>query len=152
MKWVSFLVSILLVINVSAQGFNRVTISRFDKPNDKPLIDTLKNYLEKPGYNRFISEEVELTRSGANDLKMLNKLVGSIRSNGSDDISKCFYPRHSINYYKDGQLVKYVLVCFECEGVRFSEQRRLTPVKNVVKRENQMEELQTIFKKYNLVN
>ncbi|MBL7739862.1 MAG: hypothetical protein JNK14_11615 [Chitinophagaceae bacterium] len=73
-------------------------------------------------------------------------LVSRIKSNGTEDVAKCFIPRHSINFYKGGKIVRYLLVCFECDGVRFSDEPSKTFIKSVNARDRQMTELKKLFK------
>lgn len=75
----------------------------------------------------------------------LIKLLNNLRNNGTEDINKCFIPRHAITAYSNGEIVYHVLVCFECDGIRFSSQAKTTKVKSVTKREKWMKELKGIF-------
>lgn len=153
MKAPIFLFVFLLVGTASmAQNYDKVTIARFKRPDDKPLVDTLKNLLNTPRYQDFIADEVDVyPAKSKNNFSALKSLLSQIRKNGSDDISRCFIPRHVVNYYKNGKVVDYALICFECEGIRFSDERRLTAVKNEKKRETQMKKLEELFRNYNLV-
>jgi len=129
------------------RGTDSITFSNFNKPHDVALLDTVKQTLVWNNYKNFISDEktVFSKRDKAKDFSSISKLLKKLSSNGTDDISKCFYPHHSINYYKEGKIVKYVLICFECEGVRFSDERWITKVKNEQKRMAMMKELKAYF-------
>ena len=116
----------------------KVTLASFTRSEDYRLVDTI-DAAELPAY---LSEERTLS---ADSVVLIQNLLAGIRKNGTDDVAKCFIPRHSINFYKGDQLEKYVLVCFECEGVRFSERAVRTPVKNEEKRIGQMKELKKYF-------
>ena len=145
----NLLLTVLLVISVaaSAQSFDRITFSKFDKPKDFALLDTVKSLLLTGNYSKFISGEKEVypAKGGNNHFAAVNKLLNKLSRNGSDDISQCFYPRHSINFYKGGKLVKYVLICFECYGLRFSDERWITRVRDEKKRMALMDELKAYF-------
>jgi hypothetical protein len=116
----------------------KVTLASFTCSEDYRLIDTL-DAAELPA---CLSDERTLS---ADSVTQLQNLLAGIQKNGTDDVAKCFIPRHSINFYKGEQLEKFVLVCFECEGIRFSEKSGLTPVKNAEKRIGQMNQLKKYF-------
>jgi hypothetical protein len=142
----AFFISVFFV--ASAQdGADRITFSRFNKPKDLALLDTVKSLLALGKYNAFISEEKEVYNKTSNTNKFsdVKKLLTKISNNGSDDISQCFYPLHSINFYKNGRIVKYVLICFDCYGLRFSDERWITKVGNEKKRMDLMEQLKKYF-------
>lgn len=139
---------LLFTVTLFAQsGADRITFSRFDKPKDLALLDTVKSLVAFGKYQQFISEEREVYNkdSKTKQFSAVKKLLNKISTNGTDDISQCFYPRHSINFYKGEKLVKYILICFECYGVRFSDERWVTNVKNEEKRIKLMDELKTYF-------
>lgn len=73
------------------------------------------------------------------------KLINNLRNNGTEDINKCFIPRHAITVYSNDVVLYRVLVCFECDGIRFSSQAKTTKIKSVTKREKWMKELKSIF-------
>jgi hypothetical protein len=145
------LAALLFFISIAsfAQGdAERITFSRFDKPKDLALLDTVKQMLFWGNYGKFISNEREVFVKGSKtkDFSAIKKLLNKLSSNGSDDISECFYPRHSINFYKGGKIVDYVLICFECEGIRFSDERWITNVKSDEKRIALMKQLKEYFR------
>ncbi len=72
--------------------------------------------------------------------------VNRVKKNGEGDVAKCFIPRHSINFYKQGKIVRFLAICFECNGLRFSDGPYSDFVKSDRTREKQMEELKTYFK------
>lgn len=84
----------------------------------------------------------------AKAIPALIPLLEEIRKNGTEDIAKCFIPRHSVNFYKNGKIERYLLVCFECDGVHFSDDPSKQFVKSVDVREKQIEKLKYIFKNY----
>lgn len=76
------------------------------------------------------------------------KLLNNLRNNGTEDINKCFIPRHAVTVYSNDVVLYHVLVCFECDGIRFSSQVKTTKIKSVAKREKWMKELKAIFEKF----
>lgn len=76
------------------------------------------------------------------------QLLNNLKANGTEDINKCFIPRHAITVYSNAAVLYRVLVCFECDGVRFSNQSKTTRIKSVAKREKWMQELQAFFGKF----
>jgi hypothetical protein len=72
-------------------------------------------------------------------------LSNRIKSNGTEDISKCFIPRHSINFYNDGKVIRCLLVCFECDGVHFSDDPAKKIIKSIAAGDKQMAELKKLF-------
>lgn len=101
------------------------------------------------GYPAFITSErtawAGSSRTMADTTAAIISLTGRIEANGTGWISRCFIPRHSINYYKEGKIVRYLLVCFECSGVEFSDDKKKTFVKDVQTRLDQMNELRSLF-------
>ena len=121
--------------NINTQS--KVTVAAFTKGKDYRLMDTLT----VAHLSSYIKDERKISVDSS---MLLTKLVEQIKANGTQHITKCFIPRHSINFYKDDKLVKFILVCFECDGVRFSDGTD-TPVKKANKRELQMKKLQKYF-------
>ena len=128
-------------------GADRITFAYFNNPKDLALLDTVKSLVSTGKYGQFISGEVEVynRQSDNKNFSAIKKTLNKLSANGTDDISQCFYPRHSINFYKNGKIVKYVLICFECYGLRFSDERWLTKVKDEDKRIKLMDELKAHF-------
>jgi hypothetical protein len=96
----------------------------------------------------LVSEKKIWDRTGempANDQQILS-LTDSIQLNGTGPIGRCFFPRHRVNFYKAGKISRYLLVCFECNELQFSDD--IFPevfVKDVSTRITQMEWLRKIF-------
>lgn len=108
-----------------------------------------KDTLSAGRYARYIKNEktVWLNKPGRDKAEPeILALVRRIKTNGTDDIAKCFIPRHSINFYQQGKIARYLLVCFECDGVRFSDDPPSTFIKSEKMREKQMGELKKVFK------
>jgi hypothetical protein len=118
-------------------SYNRITVSSFTASEDYRLIDTLKPSV----LAAYIERERRLMPDSA---EALETLLSDIKSNGTEDVTKCFMPRHSINYYENDTLKKFVLVCFECDGIRFSDYGS-TAVKSEEKRAEQMGRLKKYF-------
>ncbi len=125
--------------------YDSITISKSgiaEKWPDGKWADTLKT----GRYKDYIFEESTAWKKKTNaDTAYLFKLLREIKLNGTEDVSKCFIPRHSMNFYKGGKIVRYMLICFECDGIRFSEESSGSPVKKAAKREAQMKELRLLY-------
>jgi hypothetical protein len=95
-------------------------------------------------YAGVIQQSKKVSVDAATTKKIMN-LLRLLQVNGSDDINKCFIPRHAIRIYLGETIVNDILVCFECDGVRFSNEPATKPVKNVAKREAYMKQLKALF-------
>ncbi len=144
-------VFILLItaIDLKAQStYDSITISRCTIENNwygAKWPDSLK----AGKFKNYIKQEKTVWIKPATAPKVLPSVISltnRIRSNGTEDVSKCFIPRHSINFYKNGKINRYLLVCFECDGVHFSDDPAKTFVKNLDVRDKQMAELKKLFK------
>ena len=130
--------------------YDSITISRFliqEKMYGARWPDTLK----AGRFPVYLSDERRVWIKPEKTFKVLPQVISlanRIKTNGTEDVSKCFIPRHSINYYKGGKITRYLLVCFECDGVRFSDDPPNSFVKSVGTREKQMAELKTLFKEF----
>jgi hypothetical protein len=128
--------------------YDSITISRStieDKWYEAVWPDTVKSQR----FHHYIKDEKTVWVKPAKAGKVLPAVLSlsqRIRSNGTGDISKCFIPRHSINFYKGGKIVRYLLVCFECDGVRFSDEPAKAFIKSIETRDKQMSELKKLFK------
>lgn len=121
----------------AATNNNEVTVSTFTASEDYQLIDTIVAASLPP----YITQE---RRVPADSVAALETLLSDIKNNGTEDVTKCFIPHHSINYYDKDTLKKFVLVCFECDGIRFSDYGSTT-VKSEEKRAEQMSKLKSFF-------
>ncbi len=149
MRKLLFLVFILTIsFAVKAQSaWDSISISRFyikEEMYGASWRDTLK-------LGRFpahVYEERTTWTKPAKPSKILPPVIAlsnRIKANGTEDVAKCFIPRHSINYYKGGKIARYLLICFECDGMRFSDDPKNSFIKSVPVREKQMAELKTLF-------
>jgi hypothetical protein len=125
----------------------RITDIRFAYFKEAAREDNGNDVLEIAGYRGrevdagFVSEN-PTTRA------KITRVLQQLRANGSGDINKCFMPRHVVTVYSNEQVLYRVLLCFECDGVRFSNQSKTGPVKSVGKREKAMAELKSVFSQY----
>lgn len=133
-------------------NYDSITISRFLITNDLPG-KNWKDTLEAGRYSNYITAEkttwkrpTKMPPRAMGVMHPVLALMENIRKNGTEDVAKCFIPRHSVNYYKNGKIVKFLQVCFECDGLRFSDDPATTVVKSITKREEQMRELKKLFK------
>jgi hypothetical protein len=146
-KILSGLLLFIITNNSQAQeSYDSITISRCSIENEwhgKSWNDTLK----AGRFSAYLSKEKTIWRKPAHHPNTLPpSLTYRIKTNGTEDISKCFIPRHSINYYKGGKIVRYLLVCFECDGFHFSDDPGKTFIKSIKTREKQLAEVKILFK------
>lgn len=128
-------------------GYDSITISRF-LIGESLYTANWKDSLKAGSFINHLSVQKTVWIKPAKPQKMLPHfflLFNRIKTNGTEDISACFIPRHSINFYKAGKIVRFLLVCFECEGVQFSDEPVKRFVKSIATREKQMAELKKIF-------
>ncbi|HEV7782769.1 MAG TPA: hypothetical protein VGO58_15950 [Chitinophagaceae bacterium] len=140
------------VVSQAQASYDSITISRFLITDDL-LGRSWRDTLDADRYINYIAEEKTVYRKPVQRLPramgVMHPVLATadrIRENGTADVAKCFIPRHSINYYKQGKIVKFLQVCFECDGLRFSDDLQETFIKSVSTREKQMQELKAIFK------
>lgn len=133
-------------------NYDSVTISRF-LISDQLLGKNWRDTLNSGRYPSYLSGETTTWRKQilpqprtTGVMAPVQSLTQRIKANGTEDVAKCFIPRHSINYYKGGKIVRFLQVCFECDGLRFSDDPSKTFVKSVPVREKQMAELKELFK------
>ena len=130
--------------------YDSVTISRFveRKPSYGPGWDKITH----AGYPADLVNEhtIWVNPGKAGSPPYIFSLAARIRENGTTSLARCFIPRHSINFYRSGKIALYLLVCFECNGMEFSDTPRenngLLVSKDV--RMQQIEELKALFKDY----
>ncbi len=99
---------------------------------------TVAGYTGQPANESFVSENPKTAAA-------LLTLIKKLKANGTDDINKCFIPRHCITLLNGEKVVYRVLVCFECNGIRFSNEKETTGIKSVEKRDKLMMELNKQF-------
>jgi hypothetical protein len=149
LKHIIWLTMLLISMNSYGQvAFDSITISRSTIENawhGANWPDSLK----AGKFGHYIREEKTVWKKPGKASKTLPpviSLVNRIGRNGTEDIAKCFIPRHSINFYKNGKIGQYLLVCFECDGVRFSNEPAKPFLKSIDIRDKQMNELKKLFR------
>jgi hypothetical protein len=147
-KAVNLLLAISLSMISRAQtSYDSITISRFVERfvPDWPGLDTVR----QADYTGYIREEKTIwikPMIADTVLPAILQLTKEIQLNGEGAISRCFTPRHSVNYYKEGRIVLYLLVCFQCDGLLFTGKVRRNFLVSPDVRIKQMDELREIFK------
>jgi len=145
------LATILVAVTAMAKSqsvYDSITISRF-RISEEMYGAAWRDTLKLGKFPAHVYEEKTVWVKPALNEKKIPAVIflsDRIKANGTEDVAKCFIPRHSINYYKGGKISRYLLVCFECDGLRFSDDPSKTFVKNAIVRENQMGELKKLFK------
>jgi len=143
MKKLLLSMAILCLCNMSfAQGRPEFTFSYFRQITKGDAVPA--NAVTINGYTGTL-EESDYVSENPKTAATITKLVKNLRANGTSDINKCFIPRHVISFLKGDSVDLYVLLCFECDGVRFSTQSLTTNVKSIAKREKWMKELKQWF-------
>jgi hypothetical protein len=150
MKLIFFCFTILTasIYSYSQSNYDSITISRFliqEEMYGAQWADTLK----AGRYPTYLSGERTIWVKPMKPAKLFPVVISlsnRVKTNGTADVAKCFIPRHSINYYKAGKIARYLLICFECDGVRFSDDPKNSFVRSVGTREKQMAELKILFK------
>jgi hypothetical protein len=131
-------------------AYDSITISRF-LINEKMYWVNWQDTLKLGRFLAHIYEEKTVWVKPAKPQKVLPPVISisnRVKGNGTADVAKCFIPRHSINYYKGGKIIRYLLICFECDGVRFSDDPKKLFIKNIDTRDKQMLELKKLFKEF----
>jgi len=140
--------NLLLVVFLSTicraqDNYDSISISKF-------VVNFVPNWPVTAGdYTEYIREEKTIwikPKIADTVLPAILRLTREIRSNGEGAVNRCFSPRHSVNYYKDGRIVLYLLVCFQCNGLLFTEKERRDFLVSPEVRLKQMDELKEIFK------
>lgn len=128
--------------------YDSVTISRFVER--RPADAEKWNKATPPGYMAWLVNErtVWVNHGKTDSLASVFSLADRIWENGTKSIGRCFVPRHSINFYRSGQVSRYLLVCFECNGMEFSDlpKENAGILVNMDTRLKQTEELKALFK------
>ena len=134
---------LLFFCNLSfAQSRPEITFSYFREISNNQLVPpnavTINGYTGTLEESSYVSENPKTAAS-------IIRLVNNLEANGTGDINKCFIPRHVITFMRGDSAYLQVLVCFECDGIRFSTQTQTTRVKSDIKREKWMKELKQWF-------
>jgi hypothetical protein len=99
---------------------------------------TIAGYTGQTENESFVSENPKTAAA-------LIALIKKLKANGTADINKCFTPRHCITLLNGETVVYRALICFECDGIRFSNQKNTSAIKSVENREKWMQELKRYF-------
>ncbi len=127
--------------------YDSITISRFLIRYDLYMA-RWKDTLKAGTYSNYLGVQKKIwtrPRKASKVVPPILSLTTSVKANGTEDLAECFIPRHSINYYRAGKIVRYLLVCFECEGLHFSNDPVKQFVKKIGVRKKQMEEIRDLF-------
>lgn len=139
---------LLLILWATAPLYGqRVTDIRFAYFIEAAKQDTGVDVLAIAGYRGRPKDDNCVSENPATRAAII-RLLQQLRANGTQDINKCFFPRHLVTVYSNEQVLYRVLLCFECDGIRFGNQQATTPIKSVRKRENAMAGLRSIFRQY----
>lgn len=107
----------------------------------------IPNMIKAGGYQGYLVQENFVSENPKTAAKLI-ALIKNLKANGSEDISKCFIPRHAVTMLNGNDVVYHVLVCFECDGVRFTNEKKTTKIKNAAKREVMMRSLKKYFNEF----
>lgn len=158
MKWSKLCILFMIYYSSSfAQNgvYDSITLSYFKTNDVSNYGASWKDSLRLNTYKKYIAVEKMIWKNGLKKDKssaLIYSLSQAIKQNGTEDVAKCFIPRHAVNYYKKGKIIRYLLICFECDGVRFSDDPKIPFIKQVNKRTAQMLSLKKLFevKKYKI--
>ena len=130
--------------NLLAQKFTSISFSYFKElgqqdpvPGNAIVIGRYRGTVERTG-------SVSLNPATASEVSAILK---SLKANGTEDINQCFIPRHAVTVYQGDAVLFQVMVCFECDGIRFTNEKQTTGIKNIAKREKLMASLKELFVK-----
>jgi hypothetical protein len=139
-------------------GQTTKTVGNYVGKIEQKVKNTGADSLERPyvpprrPVNGPIVDLVRLDTVGNKELSAkVYKLLDGIKKNGDGDVSKCFIPRHAILVYKQDTLYAKLVICFECEGFRytiFNEKEAntvFTDVKSYKVRLKQLDKVSAIF-------
>lgn len=150
MKKVSaFIVLITLTTFVAkAQKITGVSFSYFTPAiADTFRAGTVPEMISAGGYKGYLTE-TNWASENPKTAAQLIALMKNLKANGSEDINKCFIPRHAVTLMNGDKVVYRALVCFECDGIRFTNEKKTTKVKSVAKREQAMRTLKKYFAQF----
>jgi hypothetical protein len=109
--------------------------------------DSIGKKVAAGGYTGTLVDESFVSENPKTAAALIS-LIKKLKANGSDDINKCFIPRHCITLMNGDKILYRVLVCFECDGIRFSNEGKTTKIKNVGYREKAMTDLKKYFTQF----
>jgi hypothetical protein len=138
------LMALLAATHLAAQ---RITDIRFAYFKQAAKEETGSDILALGHYRGREVDAGSVSENPATKANIL-QLLKQLKANGTEDINKCFFPRHVVTVYSQDTVLYRVLVCFECDGIRFSNQVQTTKVRSVAKREKAMKGLKALFAQY----
>lgn len=138
----------LLPLHLPAQQKQRPSQAEFAYFNWQRRADTAAQHLTQVGHYRGKVHGHSFVSENPATAKQIITLIGQLKANGTDDINKCFIPRHYIALKHNDSTVTEILICFECDGIRFGNQKSATPVKSAEKREKLMLRLKALFRQF----
>lgn len=139
------LLLLLTVAGVHAQKVTDIQFSYFIQTSSEG--DLGKDFIEIDGSKGKLYESSWVGENPTTRAHIV-QLLTALKANGTEDVSKCFIPRHVVTLYSNDKILYRVLLCFECDGIRFSNQKMSTAIKSVTKREKKMKELKSVFTKF----
>ncbi|HEV7782770.1 MAG TPA: hypothetical protein VGO58_15955 [Chitinophagaceae bacterium] len=146
-----FFFNLLCTLGLHAQlnhDYDSVTISRFVERNASHGDGWTR--ITHAGYAADLVNErtIWVKRGKTDSLPYVFSLANRIWENGSKSIGRCFVPRHSINFYRSGMISRYLLVCFQCNGMEFSDlpKENAGLLVSTDVRMRQIDELKVLFK------
>lgn len=146
-----FLVTRASMISQAQVPFDSITISRCSLTNEYfELAEKWPDKIRTGEFKNFISEEKTVWTKPSEHKEQIRPtillLVDDISVNGTQDVSRCFIPRHSINFYSGGKITRCLLVCFQCDGLHFNDDPQQLFIKSAETRGKEMLKLKELFK------
>jgi hypothetical protein len=138
----------LLPLHLPAQQKPQPNQAVFAYFNWQRRADTAAQALTRVGHYRGQVHGHSFVSENPATAKQIVALLNQLKANGTEDINKCFIPRHYIALKHNDSTVTEILICFECDGIRFSSQKSTTPVKSAEKREKLMARLKALFRQF----
>lgn len=147
MKYILFLfVCVFFSNSTKAQKVTDIEFAYLVPPLEGE-VDTFPVLVRSGRYSGALVDSRHVSENPKTKAKLL-ALIKKLKANGSEDINKCFIPRHCVTLYNGDAVVYRMLVCFECDGIRFSNENKTTKIKSVEYREKAMAELKALFTQF----
>jgi hypothetical protein len=143
---------LLLILMLFAMGVGaaaqKITDIRFAYfVQETTPADTVGKKVSVGGYTGTLVNESFVSENPKTATALI-ALIKKLKANGSDDINKCFIPRHCVTMMNGDKILYRVLICFECDGIRFSNEKETTKNKSVRYREKAMTDLKRYFTRF----
>jgi len=137
-KFISFLQLVLAPVILNAQvSYDSITISRCSI-EDKyyEMGPKWPDKLKTGEFRNLINDERTIWIRSAGSKEQVKPAIFSltedIKNNGTQDVTRCFIPRHSINFYQRGKITRCLLVCFQCDGLHFSDDPKVFLLRTLI--------------------